>query len=1143
MAPQKLTDRFLLLDEKRQGGMGVVQKAVDLQSGSFAAVKRVRSTGDSDRAKTSFQREVDAISALDHPNIVKFLQVDQDAEGQWFFAMEWIERNLERVVLDIGAFTWNRFVSEVGMPLLDALEYAQSRKIVHRDLNPRNILITDNGVPKIADYGISKILNDLDGWTPVQGNTFINARTPGFCPKEADDRVFTRTRDCYSIAAVAVFCLVGRKMSNDNDLEIALQEAPFPAVIRPIVEQALAEDPRRRPFDAAIMRQEVVRLEAARARSAAGAMRCHLSLSHGIQGHLSRVLDLPSRDHVEQFVVDELTEACGISVIEGALGTPPRIDLIGAAWRFRTVLAGRNNDCLEIVDARDIDAALAGRQRESSYRETIAFLFERPLDSAAAGDAIQDLIRQALLFQARRAVELRALSSERVLRAWKGYLRDRLRLETTRENAIHFTDRRIRQNEVVFTADSAISADAIGQERLVRVGGLHIFGRITRVVLDNVTFEVDRGDPEILPRRGELLLNTVAAERAVAYQSNALDAVMYDRAVNPRLKAILLEPASAQPPETLDSSAIENSTLRGEKLAVLHRALGTTEMLAVEGPPGTGKTDLISEIAVSWLARRPSDRILLSSQTHTALDEAIQRIGSVKTGGGAGVIRIGRSDDPRIAAHSKPLMLEHKVELWAEQVRKRAEENMSAWAGQRGVNRQQVALGMKVERVAQILRQIADIEQRIAKADAEVANAEERLEEGVSTPDEGEELEIETVESGTEITLFKDALRQLRQREKDVRTDLAAGPDLGPELARIQSIEELEEWRAVYLDDSEAVRNCYQRLALLEDWLLRVGRTGDFNAAVLNDASIIAGTCVGVAGVRGIDDVQYDLCIVDEASKATATEILIPMSRSRRWIIVGDPKQLPPFFEEFGSDLLKEFDEKDELRPTVLDRMVDPKFGLPAACRVRLKSQHRMIEPIGRLVSECFYDGELESPIASHGLTLTPDLPAPITWFTSARERRRNEKVVGHAIENALEVEWIREVLNRVEKAAVRQGKDISVAIISGYIAQVRELDKMSRRNASDWPSLKIACNSVDAFQGRQADVCIYSVVRSNPHRRLGFLREPPRLNVALSRARSGLILVGDHYFCRTARGENPFRPVVDWIEKHHDVCHLGALS
>jgi hypothetical protein len=185
---------------------------------------------------------------------------------------------------------------------------------------------------------------------------------------------------------------------------------------------------------------------------------------------------------------------------------------------------------------------------------------------------------------------------------------------------------------------------------------------------------------------------------------------------------------------------------------------------------------------------------------------------------------------------------------------------------------------------------------------------------------------------------------------------------------------------------------------------------------------------------------------------------------------------------------------------------------------------------------------DLQSPIKSHGLKLTPEIEAPITWYTTSKEHRRSERPVRNTFENLLEVEWARAVLDRLERAAHRQARRISVAVIAGYAAQVKRLSEMTERNASDWPSLQISCNTVDAFQGKQADVCIYSVTLSNRRGKLRFLKEKPRLNVALSRARSALILIGDHHFCRTAKGFNPFRPVIEWVESHPDSCHLGSL-
>lgn len=1142
---QVLCGRFMLLPEIRSGGMGEVQKALDLQTSQFVAIKRMKSSGDQLRLTTSFQREVEALQRLEHTNIVMLILVDQDEDGRWFLAMEWIERNLEAYILEKGPMSWASFVSEIGWPLLSAVEYAQvSRNLVHRDLNPRNILVTDRGIPKITDYGISKVLDDRDAWAPAAGKTFIDARTPGFSPKEADDRIHSRQRDCFSLAAIAVFCLVGRSLEGDDDLGVALEEAPLPDAVRRVIERALADDPRQRPLDARALRMELEKIEAARAQADDSALPCYLDLTRGAEEKILDRIDLMSRDDIERFVLEELAETNAISHQRRPDGTTnhDRLDIIGVSWRFRAMVGGRLGEKLEIIDAYDLEAARAGKLRDEAYRSPLRFTFDRPIDAPTAADGLRELLRAVAHYEEQRAAARRTLDSERIFRAWKGYLRDRLHLETNRANAIHYKSRRIHKNRVTLNADIAPSADVIGEDRFVRVGGRHVFGRVTQVILDQVVFEVTKGDPELLPHKGELLLNTNAAERAIAYQSSAVDAVLYDRITNPRLRAILLDPSCARGPEPVDNNQVEKSTLKGEKRSVLRQALGTTEILAIEGPPGTSKTDVISEICVHWLARNPGHRILLSSQTHTALDEAIERIATLKVDGAAAIVRIGRTDDPRIGEISKPLMLEQKVERWADQVRRTAEANMATWAEVRGVDRALVSLGMRVERLVQLLRQLAEVEERIASEEAEVDAAEERLEESDTSPDEAEELGLTTIEIGDELALLKATRKQLRHQVRAVRAELASSPDLGPQLAEMTDVSELEEWQGVYLNGDAVVRECQQRLSLLENWLLRVGRSGDFNAAVLNDAKIIAATCVGIAGVKGIEAVEYDLCIVDEASKATATEILIPMSRSKRWIIVGDAKQLPPFFEEFGESLLAEYDERNEIRPTILDRMIDRRAGLPIECRAEMKVQHRMIKPIGDLVSACFYDRTLESPIESHGLKLQPEVPAAVTWFTTSREPRREEHPTGKTFENELEVEWTKRVLHHLQGAALRQLTQMRVAVISGYTAQVKRLAVMAERNASEWPNLKVVCNSVHAFQGKHADVCIYSVARSNRKRRLGFLNEKPLLNVALSRAKSGLIIIGDHHFCLTAKGENPFKPVIEWVENHPDNCHLGPL-
>jgi superfamily I DNA and/or RNA helicase len=119
------------------------------------------------------------------------------------------------------------------------------------------------------------------------------------------------------------------------------------------------------------------------------------------------------------------------------------------------------------------------------------------------------------------------------------------------------------------------------------------------------------------------------------------------------------------------------------------------------------------------------------------------------------------------------------------------------------------------------------------------------------------------------------------------------------------------------------------------------------------------------------------------------------------------------------------------------------------------------------------------------------------------------------------------------------QKKTIEIAVIAGYVKQVRAIELAIRDHLHTWQNLVVVCNTVDAFQGREADACIYSVTRANRVGRLGFLREKPRLNVALSRGRDALVIIGDATFCRLCGGENPFRQILDYIEGNPETCEL----
>lgn len=1136
-----LGGRYALGAQQRIGAQATVTEAFDTQTSRMVAIKRVRFGPHDARARESFQREASMLRELRHPHIVELLDVDRDDEGNWYLVLEWVHENLEDLIAREGAFAWRDFWERLGHPLLQAIVYAQKMRVAHRDIKPKNILVTQDGTPKLADYGIAKLLDSAGSWAAVPGHTFRGDHTPGYTPPEPDQPEHSLSRDCYAFAAVAVSCVTGRHLDNEEELFAALQEAVLPAEVRPVLERCLARDPAQRPPLASVLATELERVLEEQSRVATPMAACHLAMNFSVISRLETQLEVEGRAAVEQFVLEELGQTAALLLPEDASAEDETtsVDLLGVTWRFRARLAGRHAEQLEIFNVSEIGASLVAELRERCLGRPLAPTFTRAKDPETAGQHLRLLLAEAAHFQRERSEQREARASQRIFRIWRSYLRDRADLEARRSNAIRYVDRRASEDQVVFTSEIAQADDIVGQERMVQHPTGRVTGTITSVAFNQITLNVSFGDPSRLPRRGELAINTIAAQRALEHQSAALDAVLYERVVCPTLKTIILKPSTAKPVVEVQGVTPTDKNFDPEKQGILAQALGVQDILAIEGPPGTGKTKLITEIVVQWLRRNPGHRILLSSQTHIALDNVLERVAELDPS--LDMIRIGRPDEPRISEFSRTLLLEHRVEAWIAEVRRLAEVDMQRWADENGVDRNAIAVGMRVERLLQVIARQQEMQASIATHEVERALLDGGSGEEEAT-ESSPEVDEETTQIESEIGAARQALKALATEAAKLRGELLTMGDYAADLSRSEDPYELAEWANHFLPDEPTSVACRERLALLEDWQLRVGRSPDFNAAMLSSAQIIAGTCVGIAGVRGMEQVTYDLCIIDEASKATATEILIPMSRSRRWIVVGDPKQLPPFFEEFGEEMLDQFDGA-EVRATLLDRLLDEHDGLPKGCRAGLKNQYRMIRPIGDLVSECFYGGDLNSPVDSHDLKLSAALPKPVTWYSTHALPGRGEQVEGQTYYNPAEVGVVRAILQRLEFVAKAQKKKLSVAVIAGYTAQVRLLGEMASQGVAEWPHLDVSCNSVDAFQGRQADICIYSVVRSNSSGNLGFLREPPRLNVALSRGKSALVIVGDNYFCRRIGGRNPFKRVIKFIDDHEQTCGVEVVQ
>ena len=271
---------------------------------------------------------------------------------------------------------------------------------------------------------------------------------------------------------------------------------------------------------------------------------------------------------------------------------------------------------------------------------------------------------------------------------------------------------------------------------------------------------------------------------------------------------------------------------------------------------------------------------------------------------------------------------------------------------------------------------------------------------------------------------------------------------------------------------------------------------------LFREARVIASTLVGSAN-RLLDGMKFGTLFIDEAAQALEAACWIPMRRATRVILAGDHCQLPPTIKSVAA-------MKGGLDKTLMQRIVERK---PEAVTL-LKMQYRMNEAIMRFSSDWFYYGEVEAaPMVKYRGIL--DLDKAIEWKDTSGDTS-HEQFVGDNF-GRINKEEAQLTLLTLAEYFVRIGRQriiderIDVGIISPYRAQVQYLRHLIKKTDFYKPFRKIiAVNTVDGFQGQERDIIVISMVRSNEEGQIGFLRDLRRMNVAITRARMKLIILGD---------------------------------
>lgn len=567
--------------------------------------------------------------------------------------------------------------------------------------------------------------------------------------------------------------------------------------------------------------------------------------------------------------------------------------------------------------------------------------------------------------------------------------------------------------------------------------------------------------------------------------------------------------------------SIDSLGLNDQQRDALLQSFKNGPISLLQGPPGTGKTKFISSFVHLALSRGLAKNILLVSQSHEAVNNALEKVSDLALSNQVtlSMVRVGSA-----TMVSKKLRLVHedaRRQIYREKFDSEIRERIRAVGYQLGLPRPYVDVASDMfMSLGQLLGRIEFLES------ANYSNRD--VDDGKQSP------QITRLKTRfCEIALSRFDLEvseesNLRDAMEDLQSKLALSNG-SPSPEKCQKLERLF-WLSKEFSD-----------------VLRSPHS-NFTSFLSRTARVVAGTCVGVGKqMLGIVDHVYDWVIVDEAARASPMELVVAMQAGRRVLLVGDHLQLPPMYpravEEKTSQLL-EISRADFRKMNNFQRAFSSEYGRSVG-RTLLK-QYRMSSSINRVVSNCFYEGALtvdrDVPIAAYE-KLPSYLAKEVVWIDTADQGRASFHkdlsagygVLVNEVEANIIVSVVREIVfskDFVEaiRTKVRESDSVPIGIITMYAAQ-RDLIRR-KLDQADWAGKfrdLFTVGTVDSYQGKENCIIIVSVVRNDTSSVVGFLSEPERINVALSRAQDRLIVVGSTTMWAGRTG-SPLKRVLDEV-------------
>lgn len=546
----------------------------------------------------------------------------------------------------------------------------------------------------------------------------------------------------------------------------------------------------------------------------------------------------------------------------------------------------------------------------------------------------------------------------------------------------------------------------------------------------------------------------------------------------------------------------------------------------LQGPPGTGKTEFISAFVHYLLSEGGARHILLVSQSHEAVNTAIERIRKH-------CIRLETPIDIVRFSNSEASVSEGLKDVYSRNI---VESNRQSFVAEVKERIKYIQPTLKLEldyldafvsaefgikkKVKNFLRLQSDIlEIKDAQYEASLSNSLESLRNQIVN----ELHDIYSIEvSGFELMNVAEKI------DKHLNSLYGIGPH---EYRRVRTLIDL-------------VADFKDRLS---------SNPGSYEEFLARSRTLVCGTCVGMGqGHLGLNQIQYDWVIIDEAARSISSELAIAMQSAKRILLVGDHKQLPPLFQQEHKNAIMRklgLPRVEPFQSYVFKSDFEKAFlsSYGQSVGESLQTQYRMAEPISKMVSDIFYDKPLIT-----GDRVVPDfyksgvehLKTAVTWLDTSLINNSYDQEDGTSLINIEEITQIINILKKIESdddyignlSSLVSPGEYAIGVICMYSAQKRLLRR--KFNELAWnPDFRdlVKIDTVDSYQGKENRVIIVSITRNGKDRKPKFLKEPNRINVAMSRAMDRLLIVGAMQMWNEGNSSFPLGRIASYIQAHQN--------